>query len=97
MPGGGVEGGVSGPLVGHNRKLARVSLLLDDALAGRGRLVLCTGEAGVGKTRLAEDCCEGGGAGRAGGVAPGGRCGQFGTVWPVTAGAGRTRRAGRPV
>jgi DNA-binding CsgD family transcriptional regulator/tetratricopeptide (TPR) repeat protein len=52
---GGVEAGVSGPLVGRDRELARVSLLLDDALAGRGRLVLCTGEAGVGKTRLAEE------------------------------------------
>ena len=30
-------------------------LLLDDALGGGGRLVLCTGEAGIGKTRLAEE------------------------------------------
>jgi DNA-binding NarL/FixJ family response regulator len=30
-------------------------LLLDDALAAGGRLVLCTGEAGIGKTRLAEE------------------------------------------
>jgi DNA-binding CsgD family transcriptional regulator len=52
---GGVEDGASGPLVGRDRELARVSLLLDEALAGRGRLVLCTGEAGIGKTRLAEE------------------------------------------
>ena len=42
-------------MVGRDRELARVALYLDDALAGRGRLVLCTGEAGVGKTRLAEE------------------------------------------
>jgi AAA ATPase domain len=42
-------------LVGRDRELARVTGLLDDVLAGRGRLVLCTGEAGIGKTRLAEE------------------------------------------
>ena len=42
-------------MVGRDRELARVTGLLDDALAGRGRLVLCTGEAGIGKTRLAEE------------------------------------------
>jgi len=42
-------------MVGRDRELARVTLFLDDALAGRGRLVLCTGEAGIGKTRLAEE------------------------------------------
>jgi len=52
---GGVPGGTSGPMVGRDRELARVTLLLDDARAGRGRLVLCTGEAGIGKTRLAEE------------------------------------------
>ena len=41
-------------MVGRDRELARVMLLLDDALAGGGRLVLCTGEAGIGKTRLAD-------------------------------------------
>ena len=52
----GLVGGVaSGPMVGRDRELARVTLLLDDALAGGGRLVLCTGEAGIGKTRLAEE------------------------------------------
>jgi DNA-binding CsgD family transcriptional regulator/tetratricopeptide (TPR) repeat protein len=42
-------------MAGRDRELARVMLLLDDALAGGGRLVLCTGEAGIGKTRLAEE------------------------------------------
>ena len=42
-------------MVGRDRELARVTGLLDDALAGRGRLVLCTGEAGIGKTRLGEE------------------------------------------
>jgi DNA-binding CsgD family transcriptional regulator/tetratricopeptide (TPR) repeat protein len=42
-------------MVGRDRELARVTFLLDDAMAGRGRLVLFTGEAGVGKTRLAEE------------------------------------------
>jgi hypothetical protein len=42
-------------MVGRDRELARVILLLDDALAGGGRLVLCTGEAGIGNTRLAEE------------------------------------------
>jgi hypothetical protein len=41
-------------MVGRDRELARVMLLLDDALMGGSRLVLCTGEAGIGKTRLAE-------------------------------------------
>ena len=42
-------------MVGRDRELARVTELLDGVLAGRGRLVLCTGEAGIGKTRLAEE------------------------------------------
>ncbi len=49
-------------MVGRSRELARVTGLLDDALAGRGRLVLCTGEAGIGKTRLAEELAAAAGA-----------------------------------
>ena len=52
---GGLRGGAAGPMVGRDRELARIAALLGDALAGRGRLVLCTGEAGIGKTRLAEE------------------------------------------
>ena len=50
-----MRGGASGPMLGRDHELARVMLLLDGALAGGGRLVLCTGEAGIGKTRLAEE------------------------------------------
>src|ERR1019366_2456839 len=50
-----MRGGVSGPMVGRGRELARVMLLLDDALAGGGRLGVCMSEAGIGKTRLAEE------------------------------------------
>jgi DNA-binding CsgD family transcriptional regulator/tetratricopeptide (TPR) repeat protein len=50
-----VGGDAATLMVGRDRELARVTGLLDDALAGRGGLVLCTGEAGIGKTRLAEE------------------------------------------
>jgi tetratricopeptide (TPR) repeat protein len=53
--GGAVQGDTAEMMVGRDRELARVVSYLDDALAGHGRLVLCTGEAGVGKTRLAEE------------------------------------------
>jgi hypothetical protein len=42
-------------MVGRDRELAQVTMLLDGALAGHGRLVLCTGEAGIEKTHLAEE------------------------------------------
>ncbi|MGH3256408.1 MAG: ATP-binding protein [Streptosporangiaceae bacterium] len=50
---GGVHGEAAVLMVGRDRELARVTRLLDHAVAGRGHLVLCTGEAGTGKTRLA--------------------------------------------
>src|SRR4029077_1091447 len=55
------------PMVGRDRELARVMLLLDDAVAGGGRLVLCTGEAGIGETRVGGGGAAVGGAGGWGG------------------------------
>jgi len=54
-PVGGAHGDVAALMLGRDHELARVTNLLDDALTGRGRLVLCTGEAGIGKTRLGEE------------------------------------------
>jgi hypothetical protein len=43
------------PLVGRDGDLAEIAAALDDADDGRGSLTLIAGEAGIGKTRLAEE------------------------------------------
>lgn len=48
-------GPVTTGLPGRDRELAVLRAWLDGAAAGRGRLVLLTGEAGIGKTRLAQE------------------------------------------
>ncbi|MGH7786799.1 MAG: AAA family ATPase, partial [Candidatus Binatia bacterium] len=71
-------GGRAAVFVGRERELGELRAGLDDALAGRGRLFLIAGDAGIGKTRLAHEihavaeaagarvrwarCWEGGGA-----------------------------------
>jgi DNA-binding CsgD family transcriptional regulator/tetratricopeptide (TPR) repeat protein len=56
------EGTSAVSFVGRDRELARAVGLLDEARAGRGRLLLCTGEAGIGKTRFAEEIAAAAGA-----------------------------------
>jgi DNA-binding SARP family transcriptional activator len=43
------------PFVGREEELARLAAGIDDALAGRGRLFVVVGDAGTGKTRLADE------------------------------------------
>ncbi len=45
-------------LVGRETELARAQVLLGDALAGQGKLLLLAGEPGIGKTRLATECAQ---------------------------------------
>ena len=45
---------MEGRLVGRGPELAGLAELVEDAAAGRGRVVLMTGEAGIGKTSLSE-------------------------------------------
>ena len=42
-----------GPFVGREEELKRLTDALDDAISGHGRLVLVSGEQGIGKTRVA--------------------------------------------
>jgi predicted ATPase len=69
-PGGDVP--VRSAFVGRESELSRLRTALADAAAGRGQLALLVGEAGIGKTRLANEVA--GLATRQGARALWGRC-----------------------
>jgi tetratricopeptide (TPR) repeat protein/transcriptional regulator with XRE-family HTH domain len=48
---------IPGTIVGRERERSMLSGCLDEAIDGRGRLVLISGEAGIGKTTLASVLC----------------------------------------
>ena len=47
--------GTGGVFVGRERELSALVAALDDAMAGRGRIVLLAGEPGIGKSRLTDE------------------------------------------
>src|SRR5690242_11500572 len=70
---------------GREQELEELNGALADATAGRGRLFLLAGEAGIGKTRLASEVCER--AAAAGFGVAWGRCWESGgapAYWPWT-------------
>jgi len=44
-----------GVFVGRQREMAGLKAVLDDAISGHGRLVMLSGEPGIGKTRVAQE------------------------------------------
>lgn len=75
--------GSQGAFVGRERELAELQRALEEALAGHGRLVLLSGEPGIGKTRLAEELARA--AGPRGVQVLWGRCWEEGgapAYWP---------------
>ncbi|MFF0494244.1 ATP-binding protein [Nocardia sp. NPDC004068] len=49
---------MSGPLIGRAREFADLAARLELAVGGAAQLVVCAGEAGIGKTRLASELAE---------------------------------------
>lgn len=69
---GGAANRDGGSFVGRERELRALHGALDDAAAGRSRIVMLTGDAGIGKTRLADELAAD--AGRRGVQVLWGRC-----------------------
>ena len=54
-PGREVEVDLQAPMVGREREFRQLAKHVEDAVGGRGSLVLISGEAGIGKTRLVQE------------------------------------------
>jgi len=50
--------GLSADFVGRQREMAELNVALDEAIFGRGRLVMLAGEPGIGKTRTAQELAD---------------------------------------
>ncbi|MEA2457747.1 MAG: eukaryotic-like serine/threonine-protein kinase, partial [Thermoleophilaceae bacterium] len=77
------EPGPSQTFVGRERELGELGRALEDSLAGRGRMVLLSGEPGIGKSRLADELTAT--ARRRGARVLAGRCWEAGgapAYWP---------------
>lgn len=72
--------GCEPPLVGRERELALLRAILDQTWSQRGLVVAITGEAGIGKSRLADEVLAE--AGRRGGLTLVGRCHETEQVLP---------------
>jgi DNA-binding SARP family transcriptional activator/predicted ATPase len=69
----GIPGRGSGPFVAREPELARLNILWQAALAGRGHPVFVTGEAGIGKTALMREFARRAMVGRPSGIVAQGR------------------------
>ena len=47
--------GIGPVFVGRHREMGELRTALDDAMSGRGRLIMLAGEPGIGKTRIAQE------------------------------------------
>ena len=68
------------PFVGRVQEMAELKVALDDALVGRGGLVMLVGEPGIGKTRLTEELTAS--ARDRGALVAGGACYEGGSTPP---------------
>jgi DNA-binding SARP family transcriptional activator/predicted ATPase len=91
------EGPIEGLLVGRTAELARMTEALDGVVAGANRIVVLSGEPGIGKTRLAQELCRS--ATARGALVAWGYCHEAATAppyWPWAQIVGALVRDGEP-